>query len=155
MGSSMKRRPGARHGRVCSRARPWHLDRDTFGMRQILADDFAGPLDIFLFLAHRRDVVQHLLCRFGYVDDGGGSCRVSISVSVDGSFVVVWERNGAIMARRYNASGVAQMAETQLATPPANSDGGTLVRAFAAYGWGWGGNWSSSKDYQHFSYTGH
>ncbi len=31
---------------------------------------------------------------------------------------------------------------------------GTLVNAFKAIGWGWGGNWSSKKDYMHFSYTG-
>lgn len=30
---------------------------------------------------------------------------------------------------------------------------GTLVRAFAAVGWGWGGRWSS-PDYQHFSADG-
>ena len=29
------------------------------------------------------------------------------------------------------------------------------VRAFAAGGWGWGGNWSSAKDYQHVSASGH
>jgi D-alanyl-D-alanine carboxypeptidase len=33
--------------------------------------------------------------------------------------------------------------------------GGTLVRAFAAAGWGWGGSWSgSTQDTQHFSYNG-
>ena len=32
--------------------------------------------------------------------------------------------------------------------------GGPVVRAFAAYGWGWGGSWHSLKDYQHFSATG-
>ena len=32
--------------------------------------------------------------------------------------------------------------------------GGPAVRAFAAYGWGWGGSWHSLKDYQHFSATG-
>ena len=31
---------------------------------------------------------------------------------------------------------------------------GPVVRAFAAEGWSWGGDWSSSKDYQHFSSTG-
>ena len=31
---------------------------------------------------------------------------------------------------------------------------GLLVQAFAAEGWRWGGTWSSSKDYQHFSTTG-
>jgi hypothetical protein len=29
--------------------------------------------------------------------------------------------------------------------------GDAVVRAFAAAGWRWGGNWSGSKDYQHFS----
>jgi D-alanyl-D-alanine carboxypeptidase len=33
-------------------------------------------------------------------------------------------------------------------------EGGTLVRAFDAIGWGWGGRWSSVKDYQHFSASG-
>ena len=31
-----------------------------------------------------------------------------------------------------------------------------VVRAFASVGWGWGGSWSgSTKDYMHFSATGH
>jgi hypothetical protein len=32
--------------------------------------------------------------------------------------------------------------------------GGTLVEAFAASGWQWGGRWTGSPDYQHFSATG-
>ena len=32
--------------------------------------------------------------------------------------------------------------------------GSVPVRAFSAVGWGWGGNWSSSPDYQHFSSNG-
>jgi len=31
---------------------------------------------------------------------------------------------------------------------------GALVRAFDAVGWGWGGRWSSVKDFQHFSASG-
>lgn len=31
---------------------------------------------------------------------------------------------------------------------------GGVVQAFASVGWGWGGNWTSPKDYQHFSATG-
>ena len=31
---------------------------------------------------------------------------------------------------------------------------GPVVQAFSAVGWGWGGHWTSSKDYQHFSATG-
>ena len=33
-------------------------------------------------------------------------------------------------------------------------EGGALVGAFDAIGWGWGGRWDSAKDYQHFSETG-
>ncbi|HJW61798.1 MAG TPA: M15 family metallopeptidase, partial [Actinomycetota bacterium] len=32
--------------------------------------------------------------------------------------------------------------------------GDAVVRAFAAAGWRWGGYWSGSRDYQHFSSTG-
>jgi hypothetical protein len=32
--------------------------------------------------------------------------------------------------------------------------GGTLVRAFTAIGWGWGGRWPPPTDYQHFSVNG-
>ena len=32
--------------------------------------------------------------------------------------------------------------------------GGLLVRAFASVGWQWGGRWTGSPDYQHFSATG-
>jgi len=33
-------------------------------------------------------------------------------------------------------------------------EGGVLVRAFARVGWGWGGRWIGSPDYQHFSTNG-
>jgi hypothetical protein len=33
-------------------------------------------------------------------------------------------------------------------------EGGVVVRAFDAIGWGWGGRWTSVKDYQHFSASG-
>lgn len=32
--------------------------------------------------------------------------------------------------------------------------GDVATRAFAAIGWGWGGDWRTTKDYQHFSATG-
>jgi hypothetical protein len=34
-------------------------------------------------------------------------------------------------------------------------DGGTVVEAFAAIGWSWGGDWRSLKDWMHFSESGH
>jgi hypothetical protein len=33
-------------------------------------------------------------------------------------------------------------------------EGGVLVGAFRAIGWGWGGSWSGTRDYQHFSASG-
>jgi hypothetical protein len=33
-------------------------------------------------------------------------------------------------------------------------EGGVVVRAFEAIGWGWGGRWSGARDYQHFSASG-
>jgi hypothetical protein len=39
--------------------------------------------------------------------------------------------------------------------PGVINPGDNVVKAFAAIGWGWGGNWSGAKDYQHFSQSGH
>ena len=33
--------------------------------------------------------------------------------------------------------------------------GDVVLRVFRRIGWGWGGDWSSAKDYQHFSSNGH
>jgi hypothetical protein len=33
--------------------------------------------------------------------------------------------------------------------------GDATVRAFASIGWSWGGDWTSPKDLQHFTATGH
>jgi hypothetical protein len=40
------------------------------------------------------------------------------------------------------------------ARPGMAVEGGALVEAFDAVGWGWGGRWSSIRDYQHFSVSG-
>ena len=38
--------------------------------------------------------------------------------------------------------------------PGMHARGSSVVRAFAAVGWKWGGDWRSSKDYMHFSRNG-
>ena len=40
------------------------------------------------------------------------------------------------------------------ATPGLIVETGPVVRAFDGIGWGWGGRWSTGKDYQHFSASG-
>ena len=32
--------------------------------------------------------------------------------------------------------------------------GDVVTEAFASIGWGWGGDWQNSVDYQHFSHNG-
>ena len=38
--------------------------------------------------------------------------------------------------------------------PGVISAGGVVTRAFARIGWGWGGSWSGTRDYQHLSASG-
>lgn len=45
-------------------------------------------------------------------------------------------------------------ADRTLQLPGMIHDGDEVVDAFASIGWVWGGTWSMSKDYQHFSSTG-
>ena len=45
-------------------------------------------------------------------------------------------------------------ADRSIARPGMALAGGPLVAAFAASGWQWGGRWTASPDYQHFSATG-
>jgi hypothetical protein len=44
--------------------------------------------------------------------------------------------------------------ERTIARPGMAVSGGVLVNAFAAAGWHWGGRWTASPDWQHFSATG-
>jgi hypothetical protein len=50
-------------------------------------------------------------------------------------------------------AGVAYLNRTDV-RPGMAVRGGVLVGAFEAVGWQWGGRWTSSPDYQHFSLTG-
>lgn len=51
--------------------------------------------------------------------------------------------------------GGAPYTDRDLDAPGMIHGGDEVVDAFAARGWKWGGYWSSPKDYQHFSTTGH
>lgn len=55
-------------------------------------------------------------------------------------------RNGQVISGSYWRPGE---------DPYSITPNGVVVTTFAKYGWTWGGNWSSSKDYMHFSFTGY
>ena len=48
----------------------------------------------------------------------------------------------------------AAFADRRRVRPGMLVSGAPAVRAFEVRGWGWGGRWSSVKDYQHFSANG-
>lgn len=48
----------------------------------------------------------------------------------------------------------AAFLDRSISEPGMIRDNDEVVKAFAEIGWEWGGSWSSSKDYQHFSLTG-
>lgn len=50
--------------------------------------------------------------------------------------------------------GSDEYVDRSLGEPGMITDGDVVVQAFAAVGWGWGGHWTSLKDYHHFSATG-
>ncbi|MGE0309828.1 MAG: M15 family metallopeptidase [Acidimicrobiia bacterium] len=47
-----------------------------------------------------------------------------------------------------------QFLDRSLGAPGMIVRGDVVVKAFSSAGWGWGGNFSSTKDYQHFSANG-
>ena len=71
------------------------------------------------------------------------SYGVAIDINPDENYMI---KNGSIVAGSFWKPGENQYSITS---------NGPVVRAFASKGWSWGGNWSSSKDYMHFSLTGH
>lgn len=71
------------------------------------------------------------------------SYGVAIDINPTENYMI---KNGKIVAGSFWKPG-----ENEFSIAP----NGPVVRAFSAKGWSWGGNWSSSKDYMHFSLTGH
>src|SRR5205085_10986054 len=62
--------------------------------------------------------------------------------------------NPYVEGGRVRPAAGARFLDRSSARPGMAVAGGTLVRAFAAVGWQWGGRWSGTPDYQHFSATG-
>ena len=95
-------------------------------------------------------------------DTSGFNCRLAVaagppqwSVHAYGEAIDVNDVENPYVdgARVIPPGGAAYLARTDL-RPGMAVPGGTLVAAFASVGWPWGGRWTGSPDYQHFSATG-
>lgn len=62
--------------------------------------------------------------------------------------------NPYIEGGQVQPAGATAYADRADVRPGMAEPGGQLVEAFAAVGWQWGGRWTDSPDYQHFSATG-
>jgi D-alanyl-D-alanine carboxypeptidase len=62
--------------------------------------------------------------------------------------------NPYIQSGRVSPTNAAAYADRSRVRPGMAVEGGVLVRAFTRAGWGWGGRWGGSPDYQHFSTNG-
>jgi hypothetical protein len=62
--------------------------------------------------------------------------------------------NPYIQSGRVSPANAKAYADRTRVRPGMAVEGSVLVRAFTHAGWGWGGRWAGSPDYQHFSTNG-
>lgn len=153
------------------RLRHWGFDGTThLGEMVVHADAAQAVVDAFGRAYASRVVVE----RMRLVDEYGGDDDASMAANntsayncrtVSGSST--WSQHAYGRAldvnpvqNPYVSGGTVEpaagrsYADRAHVRPGMAVSGGPLVEAFAASGWGWGGAWSSAKDYQHFSANG-
>lgn len=151
----------------------WGFDgRPTEGELVVHRDEQEAVLEIMRRLFDARFPIE----RMEPVDEFGGSDDASMAANNTSAYNCreVKSRPGVWSEHAYGAaidvnpiqnpyvssSGMvdppagAQFVDRSQQTPGMIHAGDPAVRAFAAVGWGWGGHWSASKDYQHFSRSG-
>lgn len=123
------------------------LDRARFPIRRMQPVSLYGASDN---RSMRADNTSAFNCRFA-VNDGPrvwSEHAFGDAVDID-PLENPYRLNGRILpsaGRRY--------ADRQRVRPGMITATGPVVRAFAAIGWGWGGRWPTTPDYQHFSVNG-
>lgn len=150
----------------------WGFDgRSERGELVVHADHAADVVEVFRTLFEQRFPIQ----RMRLVDEYGGDDERSMAANNSSGFncrLVAggdrWSEHAYGRAVDVNPVQNPYVSPGGAVLPPAGRahldrsravkgmirPGDDVVRAFASIGWSWGGNWSSAKDYQHFSSTG-
>jgi len=149
----------------------WGFDRRVRTGRLIVHRDVAGDLvGVFLRLYEAGYPIR----RMRQVDAYGGSDFRSIEADNTSAFncryvdgTTRWSEhaygraidvnpieNPYVSGGRSSHRASAAYVDRSPRRPGMAHEGGVLVRAFERIGWGWGGRWTSVKDYQHFSASG-
>jgi hypothetical protein len=121
------------------------LYADRFPIRRMLLVDAYGASD---FRSIEADNTSALNCRF--VDGTTRWSEHASGLAIDINPI----ENPYVSGGRTSHAASRTYLDRARHRPGMAFEGGTLVRAFDAIGWGWGGRWTSAQDYQHFSATG-
>jgi D-alanyl-D-alanine carboxypeptidase len=164
--------PVALSGLSLVRARHWGFDGRVHTGRLVVARDVAQPvLDVLRRLYAARFPIRRMVP----VDAYGASDFRSIEADntsgfncrfVDGT--TRWSEHSYGRAIDLNPIENPYVTGAGTTSHPASRrylrrspyrpgmavEGGVVVSAFDAVGWGWGGRWSGDHDYQHFSASG-
>jgi D-alanyl-D-alanine carboxypeptidase len=164
--------PVALSGLSLVRARHWGFDGRVHTGRLVVARDVAQPvLDVLRRLYAARFPIRRMVP----VDAYGASDFRSIEADNTSAFncrfvdgTTRWSEHSYGRAIDLNPIENPYVTGAGTTSHPASRrylrrspyragmavEGGVVVRAFDAVGWGWGGRWSGDHDFQHFSASG-
>jgi hypothetical protein len=121
------------------------LYRARFPVRRMWLVDAYGGSD---FRSIEADNTSAFNCR--YVDGTTRWSNHAYGTAIDVNPI----ENPYVSGGRTSHRASAPYVDRERRRPGMAYEGGALVRAFDRIGWGWGGRWTSVKDYQHFSANG-
>ncbi len=154
------------------RVRHWNFHRDPERGRIIVHENSAKDvLDVFEDLFHKRFPIRRIEVIDAYGGDDHRSMNADNTSAFNCRFVAgtqSWSEHAFGRAIDLNPIENPYVTPSGHVSPPAGRPfadrsqdakgmvhgGDATVRAFKRAGWGWGGNWSGTKDFQHFSATG-
>jgi hypothetical protein len=121
------------------------LYRARFPIRRMVPVDAYGASD---FRSIEADNTSAFNCRF--VDGTNRWSEHAYGRAIDVNPI----ENPYVSSGRTSHPASVRYLDRSRRRPGMAHEGGVLVRAFDGIGWGWGGRWTSVKDYQHFSASG-